>query len=330
MIWNHVILGGAITLFLTSASMGSNKQDDILTSTSSAPKSTATVVVSASTPLLQALPTSSTSASSSSSSSSHSNIVTLHVPATAEVDEKQQKSLEKVAPKKEDGKGLSLVSSPDEPEYIKRQRILIQGKKFSINGIVLFSGTDPFSAAIRLATASDWSHVGMVLADTEGKQYCFESTGAPGQILHDGMLPQVQINTLDDVVKGYEGSVSTRTFTFDKDAWTSEKTNNLTNFVLEKLGTAYERNIGSLLKAIKGDNQSDDSSTLFCSELTALTAIEFGLLPKDGQENSKKASNYLPRDFSGKQFLPWIHAKLGAEKSLKQGSSGCCPSCTIL
>jgi hypothetical protein len=238
------------------------------------------------------------------------------------------------------GLGMSATPTKDEPAYITRQRRLIDGKKFTIDSVALFSGTDIFSDGIRLATGSPWSHVGLVLADQMGGLYCFESTGSPDEIVHEGMFPQVQIDSWDHVVKRYSGVVATRKFIVERDTWNKEKSEDLTGFVKRELGVPYEKNMGSLLKAITGTNNDTSASTnsLFCSELTALTLMRVGHLPQPTERGGRFADNYLPSHFGQSRSLPLISARLEEEQIIK-GKLGrdCCslpllppPPCVIL
>lgn len=59
-------------------------------------------------------------------------------------------------------------------------------------GVALFSGNDPVSLAIKKITASEYSHVGLVLEETNsGQRYIFESTGSFDQLVWQHLIPHL-------------------------------------------------------------------------------------------------------------------------------------------
>lgn len=168
---------------------------------------------------------------------------------------------------------------------------LISQKKFTLCGLGLFSGNDFTSAAIRELSKSKTSHCSLILKDQIGEWYCLESTGSYDQIMHHGMLPQVQIHLWQNVVDNYGGKVKYRTFTFTSmDQNTPESLNSI---LIDELGKPYERDLVSLIEALLRKNKSEDFSSLFCSEFNAATLMRLGYLGKE-----KLAANYLPKDFT--------------------------------
>jgi hypothetical protein len=223
---------------------------------------------------------------------------------------------------------MSRASSSSDPWYIKDARTLITGKTLCISGVLLFkSGGLDGKLITRLTYPKNehngqmWSHSGILLKDKEGVEYCFESTGAPGQILH-GMWPQVQIHHLMDVVNSYGGDVGVRylnqgeKFTQDVDR--------VTNLVWDWVGTPYEKRPLELLKSIVHANNFDESSqkSLFCSEMTALLLQLTGFLPYGPKESP--ASNFLPRDF-GLDTFTMLYGDIDQVQKLKTYvPSSCC------
>jgi hypothetical protein len=183
--------------------------------------------------------------------------------------------------------------------FAERERALLRGRTFSIDGIALFAGTDPFSKAIKKCTASAWSHVGLIVRDERGQKYCFESTGSATDILKEHVLPQAQIHRWEDIIRNYDGVVAERAFTFSTSATSVVK--DATSFVCKNVGKPYEQSFQTLFASIKRGNKSDDLTSVFCSELVAECLIEAGILPL---HTERLAQNYLPRDFGGSEFLP--------------------------
>jgi hypothetical protein len=190
-----------------------------------------------------------------------------------------------------------------------------------VQGIAVFSANDLVGAAIRTLTASSWSHVGLILEDElDNSLFCFESTGSASQILQ-GIAPQVQISSWQDVVADYDGRVAKRQFNFGEK---KPKWQDVVKYVQGNLGKSYETNLESLIMAIRGDNKENDVSSVFCSEMVADCLITLGYL-----DSEKLSSNYVPGDFSSKRILSLINgASLGKEIMVKGKAEGSC--CVIL
>jgi len=175
----------------------------------------------------------------------------------------------------------------------------LEGKKYNLVGVALFSGADFVSNFVKCSTNSTTSHVGVILADqkNENQWYCFESTGSASEVIN-GIYPHVHLTDWDSVVKGYDGRVSYRLFVFpDTERPDSDQ---VTNFVEEYEGKSYTRNPLKLLGALFAMNHSSKSEvlkTVFCSELTAKMLMETKVL-KEGTE-----SNYLPKHFRSKHNI---------------------------
>lgn len=206
-------------------------------------------------------------------------------------------------------------------KFLESQRKLIDGRQLTVQGIAVFSANDLVGAAIRTLTASSWSHVGLILEDElDNSLFCFESTGAASQILQ-GIAPQVQISSWQDVVADYDGRVAKRQFNFGEK---KPKWQDVVKYVQGNLGKPYETNLESLIMAIRGDNKENDVSSVFCSEMVADCLITLGYL-----DSEKLSSNYVPGDFSSKRILSLINgASLGKEIMVKGKAEGSC--CVIL
>jgi len=174
-------------------------------------------------------------------------------------------------------------------------------KQYNFVGVALFSGKDLVSKAIKAATHSKISHVGVILADArdENKWYCFESTGTPSEVLH-GHYPHVRVTPWENTVEMYDGKVSYRLAVFeDRDRTDSMA---VTEFVEEYDGKSYTKNPLKLFRALFRKNKESTSKTLntvFCSELAAKMLMNLEIIDADIE------SNKLPKDFSsGGNIIP--------------------------
>lgn len=230
----------------------------------------------------------------------------------------QAKSMEEI-PLNDEKKPLHKTLQFGQSEFEKVERELIKGKNFQLWGIGLFAGNDPFSFIIREATSSDWSHCALILKDQFDQKYCFESTGSLEGIL-DGVKPQVQIHKWEDTVKSYNGDISTRQFIFDDN--TQISTDMLNHYVSSRIATPYEKDLTSLIKALKRENNSEDVSSMFCSELVADCLGTLGCLDKKG----RLSDNFMPKDFSQKENIFLVGMKFDKEVPVvkKKRLCGCC------
>lgn len=203
-------------------------------------------------------------------------------------------------------------------DFIQQQRDLIEGKQLSLWGIGLFSGRDPFSQAIKLLTVSKWSHSSAILTDEDGQKYCYESNGSPQQILQ-GILPQVQIHKWEDIANNYPGKIAMREFKFIDESKNDPAI--ISPYIFNRLGTPYEKSIEDLLRAVWRADSGGKLDSVFCSEEVAYLLMELGYLSRD----DRAEDNYLPKDFSQKEFVPFIGCKLGKEISVAtSGNNNCC------
>jgi len=187
---------------------------------------------------------------------------------------------------------------------------------YTLRGIGLFSGTDVFSKAIRTATKSNYSHVGVILTpvdadpNDESQWFCFESTGSANEILKKHKAPHVRVTPWEDVVANYGGGVAFRTFEFEKGHEPSAVT--ITDFVNRFDGRPYQKNLIKLALAVPAINSRPTLKSVFCSELAAQLLIESGYL------TGYWSNNYVPRHFSSEyKRLGLMGAKLSRETIVK-------------
>ncbi|NCQ67490.1 MAG: hypothetical protein GW748_07070 [Alphaproteobacteria bacterium] len=191
----------------------------------------------------------------------------------------------------------------------------IEEMDFQMHGVALFSGTDPFSVGIKIATESPYSHVGILLHEASAdvsdltSWYCFESTGSAGEVL-SGTLPHTRVTPWAHVSTQYPGGVTSRLLRSKEEP----DVTTVTQFIRENNGKAYENNIGELLNALTDGNEKPNTETVFCSELTAELMQQLGII-----DSRISSNNYLPSEFSvEKENLPFLSGYyLGDEEVVK-------------
>ncbi len=190
--------------------------------------------------------------------------------------------------------------------------------KLKTGDVVLFSGKGGISAGIKWATLSRWSHVGMIVVLPE---YDFvtvwESTTLSSLVDLDTKLPHkgVQLVPLSSRIEGYGGEVAVRQL--DGVSFDDGDIKNLMQLRRELAGKEYEQDKIELIKAAYDGplgRNSEDLTSLFCSELVAEAYQRLGLLSED-----KPSNEYTPADFSEKKQLKLLEGALGKEVILKEG-----------
>ncbi len=173
--------------------------------------------------------------------------------------------------------------------------------KLKTGDLVLFSGKGAFSDIIKYGTLSKWSHVGMVLKIPE---YDFitvwESTTLSNVIDLDTAMPRkgVQLVPLSDRIQKYSGDISIRHL--EGGDLPSNAIRRLMDLRVELKGKRYERSKVELFKAAYDGpfgHNSEDLSSIFCSELVAEAYQCLGLVSEN-----KSSNEYTPADFSEKRM----------------------------
>jgi len=195
----------------------------------------------------------------------------------------------------------------------------------STGDIVLFSGKGPISASIKLATKSKWSHVGMVVCLEE---YDFVTVWESTQLSNikdletDKFKKGVQVVPLSLRLTQYNGEIAIRHL--QNANLNAIDIHTLMQFRKEMSGRCYEKNTLELLKSAYdgpfGEN-TEDLSSLFCSELVAESYQKLGLL------SSNIASNeYTPANFSSESNLELLKGNLSDEIYLSRTIAVCVSS----
>lgn len=183
--------------------------------------------------------------------------------------------------------------------------------------IVLFAGKGGISDWIKWFSGSTWSHVGMIVRSDEWDMLLlWESTTLTtlADVESGQCIRGVQLVPFGERLRQYKGDVAVRLLSrFVTDPMRLL----LREFRREVRGRPYERRYFELLKAAYdgpfGGN-TEDLSSLFCSELVAEAYQRMGLLSEEQASNE-----FTPRDFSteAKQPLAITGAyELGAEIKL--------------
>lgn len=177
--------------------------------------------------------------------------------------------------------------------------------------IILFSGKGGISTGIKWVTDSKWSHVGMALRLPEWDVVLLWESTTLSDIkdIESGVERQgVQLVPLSDRIKKYKGEATIRSLDINR---TPEMLTALNMLRLEVKNRKYEEDKLELIKAAYdgpfGKN-TEDLSSLFCSELVAEAYQRMGLL---GEE--KPSNEYTPKDFSVKGRLDLRRGSLGDE-----------------
>lgn len=176
--------------------------------------------------------------------------------------------------------------------------------------LVLFAGNGGVSFGIRLATRSRWSHIGMAVRLTGDSQLLLWEA-APAEESGNGMHEGVRLVPLLERIRAYEGQVAVRHLQVHRPP---ERRSALHAFREKVKGRPYERSRLELLRsAYEGPfgANSEELSSIFCSELVAAAYQRMGLLPDDPPSNE-----YTPADFSSDAGLVLIEGTLGPERAI--------------
>lgn len=172
--------------------------------------------------------------------------------------------------------------------------------KLQTGDLVFFSGSGLFSNTIKVITGSKWSHVGMVvrIQDIDSVLLWESTTLGNTPDVHSGELMQgVQLVTLSDKIKRYNGDVAFRLLHFER---TYKAKQALMDMRYELRHRPYEQSamelINSAVDVLGFDNQEDFSSC-FCSEIVAEALQRMGVL-----ENQIAANEFTVVDLANYPF----------------------------
>lgn len=175
--------------------------------------------------------------------------------------------------------------------------------------IVLFSSRKPLGNVIQLVTRSKWTHVGMIIR-SDVAILLWESRGLSSLL---GLAPGgdkrgVALVSLSDRLRDFVGEVWVRPLEVER---TPEMLKKLAELREDVSGRDYEAHITELMKAYYDGplgNNTEELSTIFCSELVAEAYQCMGLLAEPPQ--GMPSNEYTPIDFA--RGLPLLKGSLGA------------------
>ncbi len=196
--------------------------------------------------------------------------------------------------------------------------------KLDTGDLVLFSGKGMVSQGIKRFTFSDWSHVGMVIRSVEFEAVLLWESTTLGNIpdLDTGLPTKgVQIVPLSERITHYDGEISIRRLTVNR---TAAMKRDLIALRKKLRGRPYEKSEIELIKSAYdgpfGKN-TEDLSSLFCSELVAEAYQAMGLLEgTKGRKHYKASNEYTPADFSWEKRgdMNLLAGRLGREVAVKR------------
>ena len=166
--------------------------------------------------------------------------------------------------------------------------------------IVLFSGKSGFSRTIKYFTTSVWTHVGMVL-EVPGHEgpLVWESLriGEIEDVVDQRLKSGVQLLSLcERVVRSYD-AIAVRQLSHPVD---SAMLDAALRFRLEVRDRPYEQNVFEVVRAAWDGPfglNTEDLSSLFCSELVAASYQRMGLLLPH-EDGGAPSNEYTPAYFS--------------------------------
>ncbi|QDT98675.1 C40 family peptidase [Gimesia aquarii] len=172
--------------------------------------------------------------------------------------------------------------------------------QFKTGDIILFSGKGAFSSMIKLFSGGKWSHIGMVirLPDFDDAVLLWESTTLTNtsDVEFNSSIKGVQLVALSERISRYAGEISLRPLNKPINESMYSDLSQLRHKLSRR---PYERDELELLRSawdgIAGAN-SEDLSSVFCSELVAEAYQSMGLLPEPPV--GLPSNEYTPLDFS--------------------------------
>lgn len=190
--------------------------------------------------------------------------------------------------------------------------------KLDTGDIVLFSGFSRFSRVIQVVTRCQYSHIGMVVKSTDlDTLLLWESTTLTSipDMETGRAVKGVQIHQLSNRVFGYVGLVAVRRLSKSP---TLAQRKKLNEFRAEVKGRPYEQSLIELAKAaldiFSPDQEDENLSSLFCSELVAEAYQRMGIL-----KENKPSNEYTPSDFvKGSTMGGDLNVKLGPIEFIKE------------
>ncbi len=193
----------------------------------------------------------------------------------------------------------ALQKLPDEPKRTIGYIALVDESIFYANGV-------------KLGSMSRWNHVALILCEPKdiipmdaGKEelekidktnwLCFESHPFLGD-LHLVPWSTFIANEHDNHL--LKADISLRPFFYEQDSKMPEP-EQLAPIIGKYLGMPYKKSGKELFYSIIRANTTNDKSSIFCAELSALLLQDLGILPDAPNDSGYMlANNFIPADFS--------------------------------
>lgn len=170
--------------------------------------------------------------------------------------------------------------------------------------IILMSGRGAFSDVVRLASESEYSHVGIVLRkDQHHEPLLFQSTydPEPYDLQSKSSKTGPKISLLRTAITTYDGNKiayrALKTGLKGQDAAAKRKdwTRILFEFQKRVNHLPYEFNLDELANSAMGVENHNDRRAYFCNELVADSWVQMGLLDKETIVNSFTMDNFTSK-----------------------------------
>eukprot|EP01094_Clydonella_sp_ATCC50884_P004650 TRINITY_DN13686_c0_g1_i1.p1 TRINITY_DN13686_c0_g1~~TRINITY_DN13686_c0_g1_i1.p1 ORF type:complete len:710 (-),score=223.53 TRINITY_DN13686_c0_g1_i1:9-2138(-) len=153
--------------------------------------------------------------------------------------------------------------------------------RMNVGDLILINSSAFLTHGVKWTTGSQWDHVAMVTQSrTSGKLSLFEATT-------DGVAQY----TLSSALKVYRANstIGVRRLKVER---TPEMLKALEGFMTEVEGRPYTRSLTELIRAAYGTNESEDTNSLFCSQLVAKALQRIGVISE-----TYLCNNILPGHF---------------------------------
>ena len=203
------------------------------------------------------------------------------------------------------------------------QKYNIVEENLRTGDILLFSAKQLTSWGIRISTNSPWSHVGMIVRSSEfssnGKEklYIWHSVQQKISFTHDVVTKTKkqgpQLNDLRTMIEHSLGTVYIRRLrNVPSEIAIGDPADNedLKAYFMDTAKKDYEKDFGELMRSqldapLIGNN-TEDMSSVFCSELMADTYRKFNYMAKP----EIPSNEFVPSDFSsGRTFHIFKYAR---------------------
>ena len=179
--------------------------------------------------------------------------------------------------------------------------------------LILHSSSHLTSLGTKMITQSEYTHVAMILIMKDADEILvYQSANQPCAVDYydKTMKSGVQVNSLDEHVKNYEGKMWIRRLEIQR---TPNMLSELEKFRKTVEGRSYEESFleksKSAIDFILPENK-ENLSSIFCSELIAEAYQSMGILQKN-EEGGQSSNEYVPKDFA-KDNDSKLHLQLGA------------------